>query len=162
MCVENVVEDIQHLFFGCPFSDTCWTYLGVHWDLTLDFQAMVLHARIQFNSVIFIEVFIIGCWSLWCHRNDNIFDVAPLSFSQWRRFFISELQVVSLMVKPRVKEKIRIFMSSLFLIPLPFPFGPAALYNVHIFFIYKEIGVGASLLIPVKKKLEEGNPSLPT
>jgi hypothetical protein len=88
--------------------------------------------------------------------------VAPLSFSQWRRFFISELQVVSLMVKPRVKEKIRIFMSSLFLIPLPFPFGPAALYNVHIFFIYKEIGVGASLLIPVKKKLEEGNPSLPT
>jgi hypothetical protein len=50
--------------------------LGVYWDLTLDFQAMVLHARIQFNYVIFREVFIIGCWSLWCHRNDIIFDAA--------------------------------------------------------------------------------------
>jgi hypothetical protein len=102
------------LFFGCSFSDTCWTYLGVHWDLTLDFQAMVLHARIQFDSVIFREVFIIGCRALWCHRNAIIFYVAYLSFSQWRRFFISELQVVSHRVKPRVKEEIRIFMSSLF------------------------------------------------
>jgi hypothetical protein len=61
MCVENVVEDIQHLFFGCPSSDACWTYLGVYWDLSLEFQAMVLHARIHLNSVISREIFIIGC-----------------------------------------------------------------------------------------------------
>jgi hypothetical protein len=53
MCVENLVEDIHHLSFACPFSDACWTYLGVHWDLALEFQTMVLQARIQFNSVIF-------------------------------------------------------------------------------------------------------------
>jgi hypothetical protein len=46
MCVENVMEDIQDLFFGCPFSDACWAHLGVHWDLALDFRAMVLHAQL--------------------------------------------------------------------------------------------------------------------
>jgi hypothetical protein len=27
LCVQNVEEDIGHLFFGCPFSDAYWTYL---------------------------------------------------------------------------------------------------------------------------------------
>jgi hypothetical protein len=31
LCVENVEEDIRHLFFSCPFSDAFWTYLGIHW-----------------------------------------------------------------------------------------------------------------------------------
>jgi hypothetical protein len=98
---------------------------------------MVLHARIQFNSVICREIFIIGCWSLWCHRNDIIFYISSLSFSQWRRFFISELQTVSLRVKPRVQEKIRIFLVAFYYSSL-FLFGPAALYNVHIQIIYKK------------------------
>ena len=109
LCVENLEEGIRHLFFSCPFSDACWTYLGVHWDLSLDFQVMVLHARLQFNSVIFREIFIIGCWSIWCHRNDLIFDGASLSFSQWRRFFVKELQAVTLRAKPRLREKIKFF-----------------------------------------------------
>jgi hypothetical protein len=61
LCVENLEEDIRHLFFVCPFSDACWTYLGVQWDLSLDFEAMVLHARLHFNSMIFREIVIIGC-----------------------------------------------------------------------------------------------------
>jgi hypothetical protein len=28
LCVQNVEEDIRHLFFGYHFSDACWTYLG--------------------------------------------------------------------------------------------------------------------------------------
>lgn len=30
LCVENVDEDIMHIFFECPFSSACWTYLNVH------------------------------------------------------------------------------------------------------------------------------------
>jgi hypothetical protein len=68
-------------FFWCLFSDACWTHLGIKWDLSLEFQAMVLNTRFHFNSVIFREIFIISAWSLWCHRNDIIFDGASLSFS---------------------------------------------------------------------------------
>lgn len=27
MCVEQVDEDIHHLFFSCPFASACWIYL---------------------------------------------------------------------------------------------------------------------------------------
>jgi hypothetical protein len=60
LCVENLEEDIRHLFFACPFSDACLTYLGIQWDLSLDLETMVLNARLQFNSVIFREIFIIS------------------------------------------------------------------------------------------------------
>jgi hypothetical protein len=105
MC-KNVEEDVRNLFFGCPFSDACWTFLGVEWDLSLDFHAMVLNARIHFNSIIFREVFIIGCWAIWCHHNDIIFDGASLSFSLWKSFFVKELQAVALRAKPRVRDKL--------------------------------------------------------
>jgi hypothetical protein len=60
---------------------------GVVWDLNLEFPNMVLNARLLFNSVIFKEVFIVGCWAIWCHRNNLIFDGSSLCFSKWRSFF---------------------------------------------------------------------------
>jgi hypothetical protein len=94
--VDGLEEDFKHLFFSCPFSDACWTFLGIHWDPTLDFQHMVLKARLNFSSVIFREVFIIGCWAIWCHRNDIIFDGVSLSFSSRKSTFVRELSAVSL------------------------------------------------------------------
>jgi hypothetical protein len=112
--VENVEEDIRHLFFSCPFSDACWTYLGIHWDLSLDFQSMILNARFGFNSVIFREIFIVGAWAIWCHRNDIILYDSALSFAKWRTFFVRELDLVLLRAKPRIADKIRVYMSNLF------------------------------------------------
>jgi hypothetical protein len=114
LCVANVEEDIRHLFFSYLFSDACWTYLGIHWDLSLDFQSMILNARLRFNSVIFREIFIVGSWAIWCHRNDIIFDDSALSFAKWRTFFIRELDLVLLRAKPRIADKIRVYMSNLF------------------------------------------------
>lgn len=48
LCVENADEDIVHLFFECPFSRPCWTYLKIHWDTSLDFQTMLLRVRESF------------------------------------------------------------------------------------------------------------------
>jgi hypothetical protein len=102
--VEGLEEDFKHLFFSYPFSDACWTFLGVHWDLFVDFQHTVLMARLNFNSVIFREIIIIGCWAIWYHRNDIIFDGATLSFSSWKSTFVRELSVVSLQDKLSVKN----------------------------------------------------------
>jgi hypothetical protein len=85
----------------------------VLWHSSLDYQAMVLNARLRFNSIIFREVFIVGCWAIWCHRNDIIFDGFLLSFLLWKSFFVQELQAVALRAKPRVRDKIKIFLCSL-------------------------------------------------
>jgi hypothetical protein len=60
MCIENVEDDFWHLFFRCPFSDACLTYLGIQWDSSLDFQLMVLDARQRFGLATFREIFILG------------------------------------------------------------------------------------------------------
>jgi hypothetical protein len=105
MCIENVEEDFWHLFFCCPFSDACLTYLGIQWDSSLDFQLMVLDARQIFGLATFREIFILGCWSLWCHRNDIIFDAGSLTFSKWRAHFVREMNAVTLGVKPQLAEE---------------------------------------------------------
>jgi hypothetical protein len=49
MCIENTKEDFWHLFCAAPFSDACWTYLGIQWDTSLDFQLMVRKTKIWFG-----------------------------------------------------------------------------------------------------------------
>ncbi|KAF8723006.1 hypothetical protein HU200_022152 [Digitaria exilis] len=103
LCVENVEEDIKHLFFCCPFLSTCWLYLNIQWDTSLDFQTMMLCARESFNSVVFREVVIMSMWAIWTQHNIIIFDEG----------FLSCMKAVTLRVKPRIKGKILIWLSSL-------------------------------------------------
>jgi hypothetical protein len=67
---------------------------------------MVLQARLQFDATFFREAFIIGCWALWCHRNDIIFDASRLSFASWKFFFVKELRAVTLRVKTQLEDRI--------------------------------------------------------
>ncbi|KAF8667583.1 hypothetical protein HU200_052785 [Digitaria exilis] len=94
LCVENVEEDIWHLFFDCIFSQACWIFLNVQWDLSLDLQTMILRARQRFNSVIFKEVVIIAMWAIWKYCNNIIFDGQSLSFASWRRIFTENMKAV--------------------------------------------------------------------
>ncbi|KAF8672683.1 hypothetical protein HU200_049379 [Digitaria exilis] len=103
LCVENVEEDINHLFFCCPFSSTYWLYLNIQCDTSLDFQTMMLRATESFNSVVFREMVIMSMWAIWTHRNSIIFDEG----------FLSCMKAVTLRVKPRIKDKILIWLSSL-------------------------------------------------
>ncbi|KAF8742584.1 hypothetical protein HU200_013586 [Digitaria exilis] len=76
LCVENVDDDVTHLFFLCPFSSACWTYLDINWDTTLDFQTIMLRARESFGSDIFREVIIMSTCALWTHRNSILWHLS--------------------------------------------------------------------------------------
>ncbi|KAF8712024.1 hypothetical protein HU200_028854 [Digitaria exilis] len=127
LCVENVEEDIMHLFFECPFAGACWIYLDIHWDTSLDFQTMLLRARERFDSVIFTEVVIMAMWALWTHGNSIIFYDGFLSFAWWRKTFFEGMKAVTLRVQSPLKDKILAWLSSLQLSFLFFYFGPRAL-----------------------------------
>ncbi|KAF8687333.1 hypothetical protein HU200_043016 [Digitaria exilis] len=64
---------------------------------------MITQARLDFGNVIFREVFILACWSIWCHRNNIIFE----------RVFEKEMKLVTLRVNPVFRDKINAFLSNL-------------------------------------------------
>lgn len=42
VCVGNTEETIMHIFFDCPFSQACWIFLGIQWNLTLPPLDMII------------------------------------------------------------------------------------------------------------------------
>ncbi|KAF8650895.1 hypothetical protein HU200_063808 [Digitaria exilis] len=66
---------------------------------------MILQALQDFGSSIFRQVVMLAYWVIWCHRHSIIFDNGTTSFEVWRAFF-EELKLVTLGVKPVVKDKI--------------------------------------------------------
>lgn len=73
LCRDQKEETLVHLLFECTFSHRCWRFLGLQWNLQLQPDAILNQARRVFNSRIFREVLIVGCWTIWCHRNGVIF-----------------------------------------------------------------------------------------
>jgi hypothetical protein len=82
LCSLGVEESLIHLLFECPFSKCCWSLLNIQWDTSLSSQDMLIKGRRHFNSPIFIEVLIVGGWTIWCHRNAAIFDGAVVSLGR--------------------------------------------------------------------------------
>ena len=76
LCNHNAEEDVDHLFFGCPFAVNCWLRLNIVWDLDLELHHRISQTRSVFQQDFFMEVFLIGAWELWKVRNAVIFDNA--------------------------------------------------------------------------------------
>ena len=72
-----VKKPLNIFFFTCPFSQDCWAYLGIGWNLNLPPLDMMIEARTAFGNVIFGEIVITTCWVIWTSRNRLIFDNNP-------------------------------------------------------------------------------------
>lgn len=60
-CNSGAEETCFHLFFECPFSNTCWQSISINWNMNLQPLDMVIDARTTFGSPIFREVIITAC-----------------------------------------------------------------------------------------------------
>jgi hypothetical protein len=113
MCNGNTQENLFHLFFYCPFSKSCWSFINIQWDTDLAPQDMLIKGRRQFNSGIFREVIMVGGWTIWCHQNAIIFDGADISLSHWKEAFKDEFSLVILRAKPSSSALLKNWLSSL-------------------------------------------------
>ena len=57
LCTIGHEQISFHLFFECPFSQSCWNTIPISWNLNLQPLDMVIEAREAFGSSIFREVF---------------------------------------------------------------------------------------------------------
>ncbi|RCV38080.1 hypothetical protein SETIT_8G113200v2, partial [Setaria italica] len=96
-------ETLAHLFFTCTFSQWCWRFLHIRWDLSQVGVDMIIAARRDFNSRIFREILMVACWAIWKHRNEVIFDGVPLSLGRWKSIFREEFSIILHRAKPYLK-----------------------------------------------------------
>jgi hypothetical protein len=57
-------EDRDHLFFSCTFSKTCWSAMGITWDLTLPLADRIIAAANVWRKPFFLEYVILGAWNM--------------------------------------------------------------------------------------------------
>jgi len=86
LCVlytTNLEEDLEHLFFSCPFATTCWQKLGFIWPSIADIKQRVLSLMDTMGLPFFMEIFIIATWEIWKLRNSKIFDNGNPTTRRW-------------------------------------------------------------------------------
>nr|TKW31341.1 hypothetical protein SEVIR_2G099200v2 [Setaria viridis] len=93
LCGTGYEETLFHLFFTCPFSVQCWSFLRNRWNLSLNISDLILHACC-FSKKIFREISIVASWCIWTHRNSIIFDRGVLSFDCWKGVFKEEFALI--------------------------------------------------------------------
>ena len=104
LCNEQNYEDRTHLFFNCPFSQGLWWRLNMEWNTDLNFHEMVIDAYRRYQSIIFMEIMIIGCWSIWIQRNNLIFEHKDTNINEVIRFFKEVFKDNMIRAKPGIKD----------------------------------------------------------
>jgi hypothetical protein len=60
LCLEEVEETVQHLFFDCQSAVCGWFALGISWDENSNIHQKLYLAKHDFAQPFFMEIFMIG------------------------------------------------------------------------------------------------------
>jgi hypothetical protein len=104
LCADGADEDFMHLFFSCDFSQRFWWKLNMEWNTDLGIFDMLIDAKQRFGFSCFKESLIIGCWSIWNHRNKFIFDNQLINLPVCFIFFKESFELVRYRAKPSLLE----------------------------------------------------------
>lgn len=83
LCSLNVLEDIDHLLFFCPFAKRCWQSISIHWDDSMSLLPHLAQARAGSNLPFIVDLVLIALWEIWKMRNDKIFRNITPRFQSW-------------------------------------------------------------------------------
>ena len=103
MCNQGADEDIDHLFFTCPFVVQCWTSINFSWDVSLPLAERLMRANEVHALDFFVEASLIAAWELWKLRNDKIFQRRDPTPSLWLVNFKHQCNLQSV----RLREDLR-------------------------------------------------------
>jgi len=112
-CTNPPEETIEHLFFTCPFSRQCWDLLGVSWPLLGSRIEIIHEGQRLWDKPMFMEVFVVGAWSLWKERNNKHFRGVEPTVGSWLQRFKADFDLL----RHRNKENLGHFITA-FLLPL--------------------------------------------
>jgi hypothetical protein len=103
LCDTGLEEDIDHLFFDCPFAMQCWNSIHFTWDTSLPMLERLAAATNAHNLEFFTEASLIAAWELWKVRNDKVFQRTDPTIATWFANFKNQCTLQSV----RFKEDLR-------------------------------------------------------
>lgn len=112
LCDSNCEETTFHLLFEWPFSLECWQYVGIQWNLELDFFIMFEDAKNAFDRRFFMEIVVVVTWTIWKQRNDFIFRNLVPSFSSRRICFNDMLKLQMSRFSPALNFQVSLWLNS--------------------------------------------------
>jgi hypothetical protein len=60
LCLDDVEESVEHLFFDCHSAACRWFALGITWNDHLNIHQNIQAAKLDFAQPFFMEIFMIG------------------------------------------------------------------------------------------------------
>jgi hypothetical protein len=64
LCHTHLKETRDHLFFECPFSQSCWGSIGIQWNMALQVPDRILSAKSNFVGPCFMETLACAAWNI--------------------------------------------------------------------------------------------------
>jgi hypothetical protein len=113
LCPNGVEETVLHIFLYCQFSISCWDAVGVQVLLHLAPSEVLLHFKTQLAVPFFMEIITVMCQSIWCSRNDFIFNGVQPSLAHCMNKFKTEFALVVLRVRSNFHPAIEEWLVSL-------------------------------------------------
>ena len=84
LCDSGQEETLEHLFFKCQFSISCWSQINISCSTGSNRLDIISQAKSSYQGSLFMEFFTIAAWGIWKERNNLIFNGIPPSVNSWR------------------------------------------------------------------------------
>jgi hypothetical protein len=113
LCLEDVEESVEHLFFDCPSAACRWFALGITWNDHLNIHQKIQAAKLDFAQPFFMEIFMIGARCIWNERNDLIFNGNLPCLAAWKSAFKAQVSEHLIRIKASIHPSILLWLQAL-------------------------------------------------
>jgi hypothetical protein len=113
LCLEDVEESVEHLFFDCHSAVSRWFALGISWIDHPNIHHKLQVAKLDFAQPYFMETFMIGAWCLWNERNDLVFNGKPPCLAAWKSTFKAQVSDHLIRIKSSLHPSILLWLQAL-------------------------------------------------
>ena len=104
ICGSSVEETLEHLFFQCPLTMACWSFIQVHVGNRETTFEVLENIKEQLHTPIFMNIIILMCWTIW--ECGLIFQGTRPSISRCREAVKKELVLLQHRVKSKHKNQL--------------------------------------------------------
>lgn len=113
LCATGTEEDIDHLFFDCPFATQCWNSIGFSWDTSMPLVERLVAANNDHNLPFFTEAALIATWELWKLRNDKVFQRRTPTPAIWLANFKNQCNLQSVRFKDDLRSSFYFWLDAI-------------------------------------------------